>query len=342
MLLGIKYFVLGGTVLFCFFIVGGNIYFSASSESNYIDWSGPWLLLSLATVFAMILNAFYAFLEGFGFVAFVARVRFFQYLIYWSGLFIALYCGLKLMSLGLALMSSGIFLFIVLLCSEKGRLLRSLFYVKIDHRIIYREEVFPLQWRLALSWISGYLLFQIITPIILITQGAKIAGQFGMTLAICNGLSSISMSWINTKIPWFTSLITQKKFTELDAGFLKAQRETISVYVLGAAMVFMLFTFNSRLAERLLNSTSVLLLLSAFLVNQLIFSWAAFIRAHNKEPFTLVSIISAFLNVMAIFYISRFYNTPLLIALSFTSVIVLITLPWSFYLYKIKKREYRE
>ena len=56
------------------------------------------------------------------------------------------------------------------------------------------QEIFPFQWKIALSWISGYLIFQLFNPVLFATEGSKIAGQMGMTMVAISGISSISIS----------------------------------------------------------------------------------------------------------------------------------------------------
>lgn len=38
-----------------------------------------------------------------------------------------------------------------------------------DFRVSWKTEIWPLQWRIALSWLSGYFIFQLFTPILFIT-----------------------------------------------------------------------------------------------------------------------------------------------------------------------------
>ncbi|MFK2504393.1 hypothetical protein ACIXPB_19920, partial [Bacteroides fragilis] len=83
----------------------------------------------------------------------------------------------------------------------------------------YKTEIFPYQWKIALSWISGYFIFQLFNPVLFATEGAVIAGQMGMTLAALNGIQSLSLSWMTTKIPLYSGLIAQKQYRQLDIIF---------------------------------------------------------------------------------------------------------------------------
>src|SRR5208283_6098922 len=86
-------------------------------------------------------------------------------------------------------------------------------------RVSYKREIFPYQWKIAISWISGYFIFQLFNPILFATEGAVMAGKMGMTLVVLNGIFSLSFSWMSTKVPLYSNLIAQKKYRDLDHIF---------------------------------------------------------------------------------------------------------------------------
>ena len=65
-----------------------------------------------------------------------------------------------------------------------------------------------MQWKIAISWTSGYLAFQLFTPLLFRYQNATVAGQMGMTIYIsnialghrhCLAFNKISTLWGNDK-----------------------------------------------------------------------------------------------------------------------------------------------
>lgn len=93
----------------------------------------------------------------------------------------------------------------------------------------YMQEIFPYQWKIALSWISGYFIFQLFNPVLFATEGAVVAGQIGMTLAALNGIQALSLSWLNTKIPLYSQLIALKDYKQLDNTFNQTLIQMTSV-----------------------------------------------------------------------------------------------------------------
>ena len=58
------------------------------------------------------------------------------------------------------------------------------------------SEIFSLQWRIAVSWVSGYFIFYFFTPLIFMIYGPVVAGQFGLTFNMIRSLSTVSLSFI--------------------------------------------------------------------------------------------------------------------------------------------------
>ena len=67
-----------------------------------------------------------------------------------------------------------------------------------------------MQWRIALSWVSGYFIFSLFTPIIFHYYGPVTAGQFGMTWSVIGMVAAIAGPWLYTKAPKFGMLIFLK------------------------------------------------------------------------------------------------------------------------------------
>src|SRR6266480_5031840 len=70
-------------------------------------------------------------------------------------------------------------------------------------QVSWREEILPMQWRIALSWMSGYFIYQLINPLLFKYQSSAVAGQMGMSQSISNIALGISIAWISTKFPTY-------------------------------------------------------------------------------------------------------------------------------------------
>ena len=89
------------------------------------------------------------------------------------------------------------------------------------HRIHWMKEVWHFQWRIAVSWLSGYFIFQLYNPVLFKYRGAIVAGQMGMSLTLTNALITVAISWVNTKAAPFGSMIARKEYVRLDQLFFQ-------------------------------------------------------------------------------------------------------------------------
>lgn len=207
------------------------------------------------------------------------------------------------------------------------------------------KEIFPFQWKIALSWISGYLIFQLFNPVLFASEGPKIAGQMGMTLVAFNGISSISYSWINTKVPLFSRLIAKNNFKKLDSIFSKTIKE-LSIINLILSMGFISFIilsdyFKLSITDRFLDISLIIILGITSYFNQFVFAWAAYLRSHKKEPFLINSIVLGILISISVF-ISANYHGVIAVVVSYSAITLFIGVPWAYYIFQNKKREWHD
>ena len=342
----VKYFTILAFFLFVALQISGYIFFKTfNSQESSVSWEYPWFILVLSTSLLFIINPIIAFIEGLGKVKEVAILRFYQQLIYLPSLILVLILGGKLWALGVASLLSFVFLFFAILFSKYRILLLNIYNSINKWRINYMEEIFPYQWKIALSWISGYLIFQLFNPILFATEGSKIAGQMGMTLVAFNGISSISLSWINTKVPLFSRLIAKNNFKELDSIFSKTIKELsiINLILILSFISFILLSahFKLSITDRFLDISLIIILAIASFFNQFVFAWAAYLRSHKKEPFLINSIVLGILISISVFISDNYYDVTAVV-ISYSAITLFVGVPWAYYIFQNKKREWHD
>jgi len=345
----VKWYLCLATILLITLIAVGIIFFNRYDTTNgAVIWVGPWIVLTLGTSINLIFSPLMAFIQGMGKVKEIAQIQLLQQIfrlsIIWGGLIL----GAKLYILG---MSSfiGVSLLILIIAGKYRKLLTNIWKTVIAEKVNYRKEIFPYQWKIALSWISGYFIFQLFNPVLFATEGAIVAGQMGMTLAALNGILSLSFAWITTKVPFFSGLIAQKEYAHLDNIFNKTLNQ--SVLINFAALSFMTITiylvrhFNVELSgkllgNRFLNYIPMFFMLVPTLLNQVVGSWATYLRCHKKEPFLINSIVGGILCSLSTVILGKYFGV-----IGMTSGYCLITvamLPWAYYIFKTKKIEWHK
>ena len=206
------------------------------------------------------------------------------------------------------------------------------------------NEIFPFQWKIALSWISGYFIFQLFNPVLFAVSGPEVAGQMGVTLAALNGILSLSVAWISTKIPLFSGLIAQKNYFKLDNIFNKTLKQSLlinfSALVTFIFLIFLVREFNIKLGDvfvgdKFLSYLPLIFMAITVFLNQFVNSWATYLRCHKKEPYLLTSVISGILSSLSTIILGKYFGV-----LGVTTGYLIISLalfPWVYSIYKTKK-----
>jgi hypothetical protein len=307
-----RWYSMAAVLLVSVLIPAGLYFFSRHRPPGPgVKYGLPWTLVAVAAALTFQLDPILSFLEGCGYVARVAQLRFFQAmlgsLMAWTALL--LHHGLfapAMMILGQAIVGFA------WIAGKKRFLLGLLRWNCGEARIRWFEEVWPFQWRIAVSWISGYFVFQIFTPALFAFRGPVEAGQMGMSLSIAGALTAICISWVNTKAAPFGALIAQKRYAELDQLFFRSLYQSLAFCLVGGVCVWVGVLYLNMAgifyAKRMLEPVSLGILLLTAVVNHTWFAQAVYIRAHKQEKYLYISLALAILLTLSTFTFGRVYG----------------------------------
>lgn len=343
----VKWYLCFAGVLLIVLIVAGFMFFNKYGTHDEIVWKLPWILLAIGTALNLLIAPILAFLEGLGKVKDIARIRLYQQSISLLVVWGSLICGAKLYVAGINWFISVLLIASLLFLSSFRLLLKNIWNVSLIDKVNYRKEIFPYQWKIALSWISGYFIFQLFNPVLFATEGAIVAGQMGMTLTALNGIQALSISWMTTKVPLYSYLIAKKDYSQLDNIFNKTLKQ--SVFINGFLLFAMLVTIggirnwqitigNVDLGNRFLPYLPLLLMMIPLFINQFVSSWAIYLRCHKQEPFLINSICAGITCCLSTVLMGKYLGV-----LGVTGgycLITLLFLPWGYRIYKTKKYEW--
>ena len=290
-------------------IAAGFLFFGREATSD--GWQAPYVTVVVLASINICMNPAFAVLEGCGLVREVAFVRLTQGVVGTVLCCASLLAGMKLfsaaaMALG-AVVAGAVWLF------RRRIVLRDLWSVRADRDLLsWRNEVWPFQWRIAVSIVSGYFIFHLFNPVLFAFRGAAEAGRMGMSMSVVMAIFTAAISWLSTKRPHFGTLIARGDFDTLDRVFYRALWQSVLVMVLGSAgawtAIFFLREIGHPWANRVLDPWSLAFLMLAMITNQIVFAEAMYLRAHKKEPFLTISVVSALLVGASTFFLGRQYG----------------------------------
>ncbi len=324
---GTKWYAFAALLLLVVVLPTGYWFFLTSYNKGRTEgWQIPWTILVFATAGTLLTNAVIAIFEGCGHVAQVASLRLRETLVGTLAAAFILISGAGLYAVASLVVCD--FLVEALWLYRRRSTILDL-WKAYDRTVLvdWKVEVWPFQWKIAVSWLSGYFIFQIFNPILFRMVNPVEAGRMGLTTLACSGLTALAMAWITTKAPKMGSLIALRKREELDSMFFRAAKSAIGVALVMAIGFWSLVVFAQAqgvsLALRFLGPLALGLMLISSTVNCITFAQAQYLRAHKVEPFLLQSVVAALSNVgLALLLVGQYGATGVAAGYAFTTIVV--------------------
>lgn len=339
----LKWYFICSIFLLTSLSAAGYLFFLNETSLN-ISWKLPWVLAVLGVGLNLLIIPYYAVITGSGDVASV-NLR-------------ALIGGIvsSLLGWGVLLLGGGlyaipvvtfgtVFVGVIYLLKSKPILLKQGMYFALNKMDImdpvsWRHEIWPMQWKIAVSWISGYFVFQLFVPVLFKFHGPVVAGQMGMTLSVINALQVICLIWPTSKMPEFGKFIAQKKWFELDLLFEKTLRHSLEacLALLTVFLIFLGILKNfTNFGDRFLPSWQVIILSVSIIGQLFVNNWAMYMRAHKQEPMIFLSVIGALLTGFSTI-LAGYYFSSLGMILGYVLLTFLFGVPATYNLFYNFKR----
>ncbi|MBN8837273.1 MAG: hypothetical protein J0I09_08445 [Sphingobacteriia bacterium] len=312
----IKWYIVMVAIFFVIVTPTGLFFFK--SQSVGVNYIMPWVLLVFFSAINLVIYAFTAAMEGCNKVTDIQLMKMIQ------SILASISIWLVLLSKGGLLAATAVaftqcIIAIIWLKVRYNQILKQVFSFSLDkniHQISWGKEVFPVQWKIALSWISGYVMSQVINPALFKYRGAIEAGQMGMSMSIANIPIVIGLAWLNTKSPSYGSYIKLNKINELKQLVRKNTVLSVSVTALASVFVFIgiliVKKYFSQFGERFLPVEALFFLMISNIALNFNTSVGLYMRSFKKEPFLAYSIINAVFTGIIVLLCAYYANAQIL------------------------------
>lgn len=286
-------------VMFLLVYPAGVLFLGNSLSSLGYDWRWPWALLVCGTSVGFLFLPVLSLTEGSGSVVEAYTVRLLQSLFGAGAAWTVMVMGGGLYAVAMVPTMSAIIAGVWVLLRRRQMLVQAI-EEKLDN-FHWKVEVWPLQWRIGASWFAGYALVLMHVPLLFRTQGPTVAGQMGVTMTVANMLSLLALSWMTARIPAMTRAVLTKDWAHLDHVYWRAFRMSCLAFVAGAILFVIMrlllewTPYGSRFLP-VVETAGLLLAMGFYHVSGL---FAAYLRAHLREPFLWPSLIGALLTASA-------------------------------------------
>lgn len=294
--LSVRWYTGAATGMVLLLAPGGAFFFfrHAAQSTTHIPWSGPWFSAVIASAIGLWCLPFYSFLEGCGEVRAIAAMRFQQAivsaLLSWSAML--LHHGLYAPACMLfGQIAAGLWSLVTRRALLSGLMRRPVHEGKVS----WGREVWPFQWRLAISWLCFYFTSQVFVPMLFALRGPVEAGQMGMSLSITGYITALVLPWISTKATPFGRMIAEGNFQALDHLFLRTMSQALSAFAIIAVVVSsgaaVLPAIAPRIAARIVPPHLFMVLIMAAAASCIVQSLGILLRCFKNEPYLLQSLV---------------------------------------------------
>lgn len=250
-----------------------------------------WGLFVLGNAGNLILSNSLSFFEGIGFASQTSLPRFLQAFLNSALFFVIVAMDPAPYAIGIS-MSLSVLVAALFSIAMLRTPIRAIFSIKRPTAILWKKQVLPFQWRIAVSWLTGYFMFQ--APTLAIASARKLgdAGRFGLSMQIFLAIISVAQVYLTFGIARWAGHFGNRRPERVYREYLISLAAT-SAIVVAAGGVFILSAelllpvgFKARILDRGL----LLLLLAGTLGFQLFMCSNFYFRAQLKERLWGISI----------------------------------------------------
>jgi hypothetical protein len=300
-------------------------------ERVFMHWLMAWIFLNVLTALNFLMTPILAVIEGSGGLEELYAIRLVQSVVGSVGTWLTIvYFGPIW-----AIVAMPLFAFMIGTCWLLLRfrpLALALFKSTVSATT---RTTGQLSRHVAITWIAGYLIAQMATPILFRLSSPAEAGRMGLSLTIANMIAVLSQSSIASKIPMMVGAVERKQWTFFDALFYTSLRQSCLIFlILSCGILFIRFlieftAINSRIIEPIYFILLIIGVFSTFIIN----SFASKLRSFHKEPLVFIIACAAFILISLYVAMATAYGAHGVI-LIFFSVQCFFTLPVSWYVFK--------
>ena len=338
---GSRWYLMGGTIVAVGLGAAGYVFFSLSPDVGIV-WEAPWFALSILSGMKLALTPVWSLLEGCGQVSQVYSFRMVGALLGSLAAWAAIVLGAGLWTTSVAtavyLVWSATFLAL-----RYRRFFQPFFSKPTGPRVSWRREIWQVQWRTALSYMSGYFASQVFTPVLFHFHGPVVAGQFGLTWSIIGVIAGAAAMWSAPRGPQFAVMIARREYWAIDQILYRIIAVALGVFLLGGTAVWLLIYglnwLNHSFAARFLPPLPVALLLLGIVVANGLAPTSVYLRAHKREPYVAISLASGVLIGLSSWVLGSRFGAIGVAAAYLGANLVL--LPWALAIFIRRRREWR-
>jgi hypothetical protein len=339
--LGDKWYLFVATAFLLIIGIGGIWFITSESSSEQNDTiMVPWILLVTTTSCSILLSPKKALLEGSNNIKECQKIILFSSMVSSLVGWVSIVIGLELYTMfAISLVNALLTLLLIY------KPILPFYQINKSYNVSgysFNKEFWNQQWRVGISLLLGYFLFQAFTPLAFKLVNSSEAGRIGATMQLYNMVNLVGITWVNIIGPRLGILSAQKNYGEIER--LVNRTLLRSILMSGLTFVFIYFvllimqSLNLKQLSRFTDFYTLGFILLTGVVIQVSNVMATAIRFQKKEPFMIPTLVSSFLMIAISIFTVKFLG-PMGMGFTFFFVISLILVPWVYFIYRSEMKK---
>ncbi|MDG2222669.1 MAG: hypothetical protein P8L85_14920 [Rubripirellula sp.] len=315
------------SILFAAAAIGFGWYTLVDST---VAWQGPLVTLVPIAAISVWLAPALSILEGAGFREFIYRFRLVQMiagsLVVWA----ALASGMRLWALVVASAVQSILAIYITFIAKADFFRRFRDATNEASKFAWKQDVLPMQWRLALIAVAFHFATQFFTVIVLKFHGDAKAAPLGMTLAVTTPIQMLALAWVQTQYPVVSA--HHGAGDREQAGTMWRRTALVSTSLLITALATLVVgiaclpLLEMGLEQRFIAWWQVAVLSLGCIASHLASVQGFYVLSQRAQPLFRASLIGA-ISTGAAVWISGYYYSTSGVVLGYAATMCLVLLP---------------
>ncbi len=321
-------------VVFVGLVLAGHLMFGGRGDMD-LSWIEPWYALSFAAALSMLVLPMSAILDGTGNVAPQHRAQFVGGVAGSVAGWVAILAGMDLYSVAVIVGVRSALVALML-----ARPYRPFARLGLDGAVgatVGWKELWPLQWRLTLTWLTGALMYQSMVPLTFILVGPVAAGQMGVLNQVLQAVIGIGGVWLVSAQPRMGQLAAMRRHEQIRrltrATAIRSSATAALVGVSALSIVIIIDWARPDVSARFGSPWLVAVLVLTAVAMQPTSAMVAAVRFQKKEPFILLGVVSAAVSIGVMALGATWFGLPG-VANGFAGVVAFLIIPWSVAIYR--------
>jgi hypothetical protein len=170
-------------------------------------------------------------------------------------------------------------------------------------------EIWPYQWKLAVTAVTSFLIYRAFTPIVFAEMGPEAAARFGLSLAVMGSWLAITVAWPSSQIGRIGALASQARVDDLRQAFRGMLAGSTVLAGVGALLLLAGLWVADRaglpFSERSAGFPATAMLLASAVIHHVVLCASVLLRSERRDPLLPYSIAGSLITVCALWYAAR-------------------------------------